>query len=152
MKLLILAAGLLLVLAGCRPSSAGDDVLPAADHPDTGADGGGASASDRPAEGPDEDSREATEEEILAFDAPFYAREFNVSIEEAKRRLVRQDEFGVLIDKVRLEEGDRVVDVRMFHEPEFGQWIYLSGDEPPTAATLEILRANPDLHVELGAK
>jgi hypothetical protein len=144
MKLVILSAALLLLVAGCGSLGSNDG--------DIGTHPAGTSTFDKPGNVPEATSHTATEEEIIAFDAEFYAREFNVSIDEAKRRLTRQLELRVLRAEIRLAEGERVVDMRMVHEPEFGQWIYLAGDDPPTATTAEILRANQDIHVELGAE
>ncbi len=154
MKLAILVATLSLVVAGCGSSNAGDSGPTDSGAGDIGTHPAGTPEPDNPGEEPEATptSHTATEEEILDNTAPFYAREFNVSVEEAKRRLIRQNVLGVLRDEIRVAEGGRVVDMRMVHEPEFGQWIYLAGDDPPPATTLEILRANEDLHVVLGAE
>jgi hypothetical protein len=150
MKLVILSAALLLLAAGCGSSGSNDGDI--GTQPDGDAGTRPAGPSNKPGNEPGATSHTATEEEIIAFDAEFYAREFNVSIDEAKRRVTRQLELRVLRAEIRLAEGERVVDMRMIHEPEFGQWIYLAGDDPPTATTTEILRANQDIHVELGAE
>jgi hypothetical protein len=152
MKPVILSAALLLLAAGCGSSGSNDGDIGTQPDGDAGTRPAGPSTSNMPGNEPGATSHTATEEEIIAFDAEFYAREFNVSIDEAKRRLTRQLELRVLRAEIRLAEGERVVDMRMIHEPEFGQWIYLAGDDPPTATTTEILRANQDIHIELGSE
>jgi hypothetical protein len=80
-----------------------------------------------------------------------YAKEYSVSMKEAERRSVRSDELKALLLKIVAAEDGRIAGWGLVHEPQFGGWVYLAGDAPPTAATAAIQRQNADVYIQLGA-
>ncbi|MCO5200446.1 MAG: S1 family peptidase [Chloroflexi bacterium] len=85
----------------------------------------------------------------LYFEA--YAKEFKVSIAEAERRYDRLPELKALMREIVAAEDGRIAGWGTVHEPQFGGWVYLVGDDPPTAATAAIQRQNADIFIDFGA-
>ena len=153
MKLVTLAPMLLLVAVACGSSGspgAADDPATVTTRP-AGQDGDSGSGEPTeqtdgvPGEEPDgEPTGLAADDAYLEVVGEQYAKTFDVSIEEAKRRLIRQDELSPLMQEIGAVEEGRIAGRGIVHEPVFGGWVYLVGDEPPTATTAAIQRANDD--------
>ena len=81
-----------------------------------------------------------------------YSMDFGVSITEAENRLERVVQLKeLLLEIIRAEDG-RVAAWGIVHEPKFGGWVYLVGDDEPTAPTASVQRVNDDIFVDLGAE
>jgi hypothetical protein len=90
-----------------------------------------ATAEDRP---PAEAPRPIDENEALVADARSYAKSFDVSLEEAIRRLKMQDDpFLSRLDReLRETAPDTYVELRLRHRPDYGITLAFTGD--PQAA------------------
>ncbi len=80
-----------------------------------------------------------------------YVRDFSVSYEEALRRLDRIDALQEIIASVRELEVGRLAGWGIDHEGNFGAWVSLIGDEPPSPAAARIAGSHDDLEIRTGA-
>ena len=87
----------------------------------------------------------------VGFDAEHYALDYGVTGDEARRRLARIPELKSIIQEIVAAENGRVAGWGIVHEPKFGGWVYLVGDDPPTRATRDLLALHEDVFVDTGA-
>ncbi|MYH87538.1 MAG: hypothetical protein F4125_02760 [Acidimicrobiaceae bacterium] len=87
----------------------------------------------------------------VGFDAEHYALDYGVTGDEARRRLARIPELKSIIQEIVAAEVGRVAGRGIVHEPNFGGWVYLVGDDPPTRATRDLLALHEDVFVDTGA-
>ena len=127
----VIALGVAAVLlAGPRPEKASEAP--------TSKDGGRRAGSQRaPAEEPTmiDGHRVLTEREALVQDARWYAKEADVPLKEAVRRLEMQDDPlpTNLERELRQEEPDSYAGLWLRHEPDYGITVALAGDSEAPA-------------------
>lgn len=119
-----------ILLAGPRPEEASEAP--------TSEDGGRRAGSERaPAEEPTmiDGQRALTEREALVQDARWYAKEADVPLKEAIRRLQMQDDPlpTNLERKLKKEEPDSYAGLWLRHEPDYGITVALAGDSEAAA-------------------
>ncbi len=102
------------------------------------------------AESEHQQSEEQTEEQV-PFSVRSYAAEFSVSLEEAERRLDRIQPIQELLAAIRDAEGTRVAGWGIDHAGTFGGWVWLTGNEPPSAQAQQTADAHADVRIRLGA-
>ena len=83
--------------------------------------------------------------------ARIYSSDYSVSLDEAIRRLGLIDELTETVERVRSLEEDRIAGWGIVHEPKFGGWILLQGENGPSKASLEIQARSSELYIETGA-
>lgn len=73
---------------------------------------------------------EPAEKDPISPEARWYAKDYGVSLEEADRRMDMQgDPFISRLDsKLRKNEGDTYVELRLRHEPDYGITLAFTGD------------------------
>ncbi len=81
----------------------------------------------------------------------FYAADYNVSLEEAKRRLDRIQPIHQILAAIRQAESDRVAGWGIDHAGTFKGWVWLTGDQPPNTDTAGIANAHNDVEIRIGA-
>ena len=81
----------------------------------------------------------------------FYVEQYGVALPEAQRRLARIPMLQALLDEILEIEPDRVAGLAIDHYDTFGAWVWLKGNDAPSARTAEIAAANTDLAVRTGA-
>ena len=81
----------------------------------------------------------------------FYMEQYGVALPEARRRLARIPVLQALLDDILEIELDRVASLAIDHYDTFGAWVWLKGDDAPSARAAEIAAANADLEVRTGA-
>ncbi len=89
--------------------------------------------------------------EEVSVEISSYAADYDVSLDEAERRLDRIDALKRKVNRIRGLEESRLAGWGIVHEPNFGGWVYLVGDEPATKKTQRIARNDDEIIVELGA-
>ena len=80
-----------------------------------------------------------------------YMEQYGVALPEARRRLARIPVLQALLDEILEIEPGRVAGLAIDHYDTFGAWVWLKGDDAPSARTAEIAAANADLAVRTGA-
>lgn len=91
------------------------------------------------------------ESAAVGFEAEHYALDYGVTGDEARRRLGRIPELKSIIQEIVAAEVGRVAGRGIVHEPKFGGWVYLVGDDQPTRATRDLLALHEDVFVDTGA-
>ncbi len=81
----------------------------------------------------------------------FYALDFSVSEEEARRRLGRIGPLHVIMASIRDLEDSRVAGWGFDHSVDFGAWVWLTGERPPGEAAARIAAAHGDIEIRTGA-
>ena len=81
----------------------------------------------------------------------FYAEQYGVDLPKAQGRLARIPMLQALLDEIFEIELDRVAGLAIDHYDAFGAWVWLKGNDAPSARTAEIAAANTDLEVRTGA-
>jgi streptogrisin C len=79
---------------------------------------------------PDASPRLQSAVEALAQDAGEYARQYDVSLDEAMHRLRAQEESVAATDRLRETYKDRLAGISIEHSPEYRIVVLLTGDEP----------------------
>ncbi len=80
-----------------------------------------------------------------------YARDYSVSYEEAGRRLDRIGPLQDIMAAIRDAESFRLAGWGIDHADRFGAWVWLTGDEPPSAEAARIVAVNDDVEIRTGA-
>ena len=80
-----------------------------------------------------------------------YARDYSVSYGEALRRLGRIRVLQAVMASIRGVEGARVAGWGIEHGSDFGAWIWLAGDEPPSDEAVRVAASHVDVEVRVGA-
>ncbi|WP_419841200.1 hypothetical protein [Candidatus Poriferisodalis sp.] len=81
-----------------------------------------------------------------------YAVDYAVTHAEAKRRLDRIDELQPTVERLHTAVRERLAGWGIDHDGPLTLWVWLSGDEAPSAAAVEIAAAHDDLEIRTGAK
>lgn len=72
----------------------------------------------------------------IAQDAGEYARSYDVSLAEARARLLAQEETVPVTDAIAIELADRLAGIAIEHRPTFRIVVLLTGDAPVPARTV----------------
>ncbi|WP_420436703.1 hypothetical protein [Candidatus Poriferisodalis sp.] len=80
-----------------------------------------------------------------------YAREYGVSRSEAERRITRLPELEEILAGLRAAEQERLGGWGIDHDRSLVAWIWLVGDEPPSAAAQMLAARHADVEVRSGA-
>jgi hypothetical protein len=81
----------------------------------------------------------------------FYMEQYRVTRPQARHRLARIPVLQALLDEVLEIEMDRIAGLAVDHYDTFGAWVWLKGDDAPSARTVELVAANADLELRTGA-
>ena len=80
-----------------------------------------------------------------------YASDYSVSLAEAQRRLDRIQPLQEILASIRSLEAARLAGWGIDHGPSFGGWVWLTGDDPPSAAAAAVAAAHADIRIRTGA-
>ena len=80
-----------------------------------------------------------------------YASDYSVSLIEAQRRLDRIQPIQEILASIRSLESARLAGWGIDHTASFGGWVWLTGDDPPTATAAAIVAAHADVRIRTGA-
>ena len=80
-----------------------------------------------------------------------YASDYSVSLAEAQRRLDRIQPLQEILASIRDLEAARLAGWGIDHGPSFGGWVWLTGDDPPSAAAARVAAAHADVEIRTGA-
>ena len=97
-------------------------------------------------------TRVQTAEEALHADARWYARDQNVSQEEAVRRLRIQMEMGGLIGRLRKTHKARLAGIALEHQPVYRVRVLLTGTKPVPAEEHSLGGSTLPVVFETGAR
>lgn len=90
---------------------------------------------------------------LIQRDAALYADEYDVSVEEAERRLAAQDALSASLDAARKAAGAQFAGMGIEHDPDYRGVVRIVGSVPGDAQLLEIAAGSPvAVTVESGAK
>lgn len=94
------------------------------------------------------------EEDGLRIDAISYAADYGVGVDEARSRLVAQEEYGQLVERVAKAYPDTFAGSAIDHGKEFGLRLYLTGSAPAsverTVASAKLSR--PAVRIDRSAR
>ena len=80
-----------------------------------------------------------------------YASDYSVSLTEAQRRLDRIQPIQEILASIRDLEATRLAGWGIDHGSNFGGWVQLTGDDPPSAAAVAMADAHADVWIRTGA-
>lgn len=80
-----------------------------------------------------------------------YASDYNVTHQEAQRRLDRIQPLQEFLASIRSLETTRLAGWGIDHTGTFTGWVWLTGDQPPSAAAARIADAHTDVEIRIGA-
>ena len=80
-----------------------------------------------------------------------YASDYGVTHEEAQRRLDRIQPLQTILTSIRAVEATRVAGWGIDHTGTFTGWVWLTGDQPPSAAAARIADTHSDTEIRTGA-
>jgi len=80
-----------------------------------------------------------------------YAKSYQVTFQEAKRRMERQNSLGDDIERLRKIEGDRVAGWGIDHRKNYIGWVKLKGNQPGSREGQEFSEGIVDLELRVGA-
>ena len=80
-----------------------------------------------------------------------YAADYSVSLTEAQRRLDRIQPLQEILASIRDLETTRLAGWGIDHGSNFGGWVQLTGDDPPSAAATAVAAAHTDVGIRTGA-
>ena len=80
-----------------------------------------------------------------------YASDYNVTHQEAQRRLDRIQPLQDILASIRGIENTRLAGWGIDHAGAFAAWVWLTGDESPTTAAAAIADAHTDVEIRTGA-
>lgn len=81
----------------------------------------------------------------------FYALDYSVSTQEARRRLDRIQPLQALMASIRAHERSRVAGWGIDHGPDFKGWVWLTGDQPAGREATRIADGAADVEIRTGA-
>ncbi len=81
-----------------------------------------------------------------------YAREFSVSLRDAKRYLDRIWPVKEVLASIMDLEESRVAGLGIDHGAGFTAWVWLTGDDPPGVAAARVADAHGDVQIRTGAR
>lgn len=90
-------------------------------------------------------------ESPMDFVVSSYALDYSVSLDEAKRRLDRNQPLQEILASIRELEGNRLAGWGIDHGPNFGGWVWLTGDTAPGGEAACIAAAHADVVIRTGA-
>ena len=79
-----------------------------------------------------------------------YASDYSVSLAEAQRRLDRIQPIQEILASIRSLKAARLAGWGIDHGPSFGGWVWLTGDDPPSAAAARVAAAHADVEIRTG--
>ena len=80
-----------------------------------------------------------------------YAADYSVTHQEAQRRLDRIQPLQEILASIRTIESARLAGWGIDHTGTFTGWVWLTGDQPPTAAASRIAGGHTDVQIRTGA-
>ena len=80
-----------------------------------------------------------------------YASDYSVTVQEAQRRLNRIQPIQEILASTRDLEVDRLAGWGIDHSGTFNGWVWLTGNQPPTAGAASIASAHADVEIRTGA-
>ena len=80
-----------------------------------------------------------------------YASDYNVTHTEAQRRLDRIQPLQDILAEIRSHETERLAGWGIDHTAAFTGWVWLTGDQPPTADAAAAADAHTDVQIRTGA-
>lgn len=80
-----------------------------------------------------------------------YALEYSVTAQEAERRLDRIQPIQEILASIRDLEGSRLAGWGIDHSGTLKGWVWLTGNQPPTAGAASIANAHADVEIRTGA-
>ncbi len=83
--------------------------------------------------------------------ASSYAADYSVSLTEARRRLDRIQPLQEILASIRSHESARLAGWGINHSANFGGWVWLTGDNPPSTDAAGIAAAHADVQIRTGA-
>ena len=81
----------------------------------------------------------------------FYALDYSVSTQEARRRLDRIQPLQAVMASIRAHEGPRVAGWDIDHAPDLKGWVWLTGDQPAGKEAASIADGAADVEIRTGA-
>lgn len=81
----------------------------------------------------------------------FYALDYSVSTQEARRRLDRIQPLQAIMASIRAHERSRVAGWGINHGPDFKGWVWLTGDQPASGEATRIADGAADVEIRTGA-
>lgn len=81
-----------------------------------------------------------------------YASAYSLSHEEAKRRLDRIQPIQEILASIRASEHARVAGWNIDHDGSLVGWVWLTGDDAPSASAARIANAHDDIEIRTGAR
>ncbi len=80
-----------------------------------------------------------------------YAADYSVTHQEAQRRLDRIQPLQEILARIRSHEGARLAGWGIDHTGTFTGWVWLTGDQPPSASAAAIANTHSDIEIRAGA-
>ena len=80
-----------------------------------------------------------------------YAADYSVSLAEAQRRLDRNQPLQEILASIRDLEAARLAGWGIDHGTSFIGWVWLTGDDPPSAAAARVANSHADVEIRTGA-
>ena len=80
-----------------------------------------------------------------------YASDYNVTHQEAQRRLDRIQHLQEILSSIRSLEAARLAGWGIDHTGAFKGWVWITGDQPPSTAATRIASAHTDVEIRTGA-
>ena len=88
----------------------------------------------------------------MDFVASSYALDYSVSLDEAKRRLDRNQPLQEILASIRELVGGRLAGWGIDHGSNFGGWVWLTGDTAPGREAACMAAAHADVEIRTGAE
>lgn len=90
-------------------------------------------------------------ESPMDFAVSSYASNYSVSLDEARRRMDRNQPLQEIMASIRDLEGARLAGWGIDHGSDFGAWVWLTGDAAPGEEAACIAAAHDDVEIRTGA-
>ena len=94
---------------------------------------------------------EAADEEPVDVAVASYASDYSVTHQEAQRRLDRIQPLQEILASIRELESARLAGWGIDHTGTFTAWVWLTGNEAPSAAAATIANTHTDVQIRAGA-
>ena len=94
---------------------------------------------------------QADTEEPADVAVAFYASDYNVTHTEAQRRLDRIQPLQDILAEIRSHERARIAGWGIDHTATFTGWVWLTGNQAPSAEAARIADAHSDVQIRTGA-
>ena len=101
--------------------------------------------------GPEPDEEHIDAEERVDAAVASYAADYDVTYQEAQRRLDRIQPLQEILASIRDLEGARLAGWGIDHQGAFTGWVWLTGDQPPSTEAARIADTHSDVQIRTGA-